>query len=137
MCADYWEQTDVALPPPPRQRPLSPFHAFDEVFSLQMEVLQESKNMVPDCQRRLESAHGELVTFLVSLTSQWSAHPRNGGSNVMSLQCPHFISSCHSPFKAMIEPNRVNRKVIFSVTVGQGGKYCNSNDLVVEHLNLV
>ena len=46
----------------------------------------------------------------------------------MSLQCPHFISSCHSPFQAMIEPNRVNRKVIFSVTVGQGGKYCNSND---------
>ena len=33
----------------------------------QVEVLEESKNMVPDCQRRLAGAHGELVAFLVSL----------------------------------------------------------------------
>ena len=36
----------------------------------QVEVLEESKNMVPDCQRRLVGAHGELVAFLVSLVKK-------------------------------------------------------------------
>ena len=35
----------------------------------QVEVLEESRNMVPDCQRRLAGAHGELVAFLVSLAT--------------------------------------------------------------------
>lgn len=33
---------------------------------LQVEVLQESKNMVPDCQRRLEAAYSDLKTAIVS-----------------------------------------------------------------------
>lgn len=32
----------------------------------QVEVLQESKNMVPDCQRRLEAAHTDLKAVIVS-----------------------------------------------------------------------
>lgn len=35
----------------------------------QIEVLQESKMMIPDCRRRLMKAHEDLVQILVSNTS--------------------------------------------------------------------
>ena len=34
--------------------------------SLQREVAQESRNMIPDCQRKLVAAHAELTQLLVS-----------------------------------------------------------------------
>lgn len=37
---------------------------------MQVEVLQESKNMVPDCQRRLERAIADLKAVIVH--KQWS-----------------------------------------------------------------
>uniref|UniRef100_A0A8U7NS87 Tubulin-specific chaperone A n=1 Tax=Corvus moneduloides TaxID=1196302 RepID=A0A8U7NS87_CORMO len=33
----------------------------------QIEILQESRMMIPDCQRRLEVAHAELTQLLVSI----------------------------------------------------------------------
>lgn len=35
----------------------------------QIEILQESRMMIPDCQRRLEVAHAELTQLLVSIAS--------------------------------------------------------------------
>ncbi|KAJ1209347.1 hypothetical protein NDU88_004725 [Pleurodeles waltl] len=34
------------------------------VIKKQIEVLQESRMMIPDCQRRLEAAHGDLAQLL-------------------------------------------------------------------------
>ncbi|XP_078531344.1 tubulin-specific chaperone A [Lissotriton helveticus] len=34
------------------------------VIKKQIEVLQESRMMIPDCQRRLEAAHGDLTQLL-------------------------------------------------------------------------
>ncbi|XP_069483526.1 tubulin-specific chaperone A [Ambystoma mexicanum] len=36
------------------------------VIKKQMEVLQESRMMIPDCQRRLEAAHADLTQLLES-----------------------------------------------------------------------
>uniref|UniRef100_A0A8C8EFE3 Tubulin-specific chaperone A n=1 Tax=Otus sunia TaxID=257818 RepID=A0A8C8EFE3_9STRI len=33
----------------------------------QIEILQESRMMIPDCQRRLEVAHADLTQLLVSI----------------------------------------------------------------------
>lgn len=33
----------------------------------QVEILQESRMMIPDCQRRLEIAHADLTQLLVSI----------------------------------------------------------------------
>uniref|UniRef100_A0A8C8RU02 Tubulin-specific chaperone A n=1 Tax=Pelusios castaneus TaxID=367368 RepID=A0A8C8RU02_9SAUR len=33
----------------------------------QIEILQESRMMIPDCQRRLEAAHADLTQLLVSV----------------------------------------------------------------------
>ncbi|XP_049459915.1 tubulin-specific chaperone A [Epinephelus fuscoguttatus] len=38
--------------------------ADDYLIKKQMEVLQESKMMIPDCRRRLTTAHGDLLQFL-------------------------------------------------------------------------
>ncbi|NXU53423.1 TBCA protein, partial [Turnix velox] len=42
----------------------------------QIEILQESRMMIPDCQRRLEVAHAELTQLLVS-TAPEITDPRN------------------------------------------------------------
>lgn len=36
----------------------------------QVEILQESRMMIPDCQRRLEIAHADLTQLLVSIASK-------------------------------------------------------------------
>ena len=50
---------------------------------LQLEVLQESRMMIPDCQRRLSIAHGELQQLLVrrvpELSPPRAAHQHGGG----------------------------------------------------------
>lgn len=38
----------------------------------QMEVLQESRMMIPDCHRRLATAHADLLQLLVSTTMRWT-----------------------------------------------------------------
>lgn len=49
----------------------------------QMEVLQESRMMIPDCHRRLAIAHADLVQLLVSNTES----PLSGSAkNIISLQ---------------------------------------------------
>ncbi|KAF4016992.1 hypothetical protein G4228_009067 [Cervus hanglu yarkandensis] len=35
-----------------------------QVVSLQAEILQESRMMIPDCRRRLEAAHADLLQLL-------------------------------------------------------------------------
>ncbi|XP_013909142.1 PREDICTED: tubulin-specific chaperone A isoform X1 [Thamnophis sirtalis] len=37
----------------------------------QTEILQESRMMIPDCQRRLEAAHSDLVQLLVSMEKEF------------------------------------------------------------------
>uniref|UniRef100_A0A8C5S8E2 Tubulin-specific chaperone A n=1 Tax=Laticauda laticaudata TaxID=8630 RepID=A0A8C5S8E2_LATLA len=37
----------------------------------QTEILQESRMMIPDCQRRLEAAHSDLVQLLVSMEEEF------------------------------------------------------------------
>uniref|UniRef100_A0A8C3S2F5 Tubulin-specific chaperone A n=1 Tax=Chelydra serpentina TaxID=8475 RepID=A0A8C3S2F5_CHESE len=38
----------------------------------QIEILQESRMMIPDCQRRLEAAHADLSQLLVSIAKLFS-----------------------------------------------------------------
>ncbi len=52
--------------------PINEHGAGTDVVSVwfQMEVLQESRMMIPDCHRRLAIAHADLLQLLVSNT--WS-----------------------------------------------------------------
>uniref|UniRef100_A0A3Q3L965 Tubulin-specific chaperone A n=1 Tax=Mastacembelus armatus TaxID=205130 RepID=A0A3Q3L965_9TELE len=43
----------------------------DYVIKKQMEVLQESRMMIPDCHRRLTVAYGDLQQLLVSNAVKW------------------------------------------------------------------
>ncbi|KAG8131010.1 hypothetical protein E2320_017545 [Naja naja] len=36
----------------------------NNIFENKTEILQESRMMIPDCQRRLEAAHSDLVQLL-------------------------------------------------------------------------
>lgn len=51
---------------------VSPINKDTDVVSVwfQLEVLQESRMMIPDCHRRLTIAHADLLQLLVSNT--WS-----------------------------------------------------------------
>ncbi|NWI99804.1 TBCA protein, partial [Crypturellus undulatus] len=40
----------------------------------QIEILQESRMMIPDCQRRLEVAHADLTQLLVSTALKAASH---------------------------------------------------------------
>ncbi|KAM4752321.1 tubulin-specific chaperone A isoform 1-T1 [Cyanocitta cristata] len=48
----------------------------------QIEILQESRMMIPDCQRRLEVAHAELTQLLVSI----APHPTDQEENEKELE---------------------------------------------------
>ncbi|NWW96316.1 TBCA protein, partial [Rhynochetos jubatus] len=49
----------------------------------QVEILQESRMMIPDCQRRLEAAHADLSQLLVSIAPE--ATDKKWGCSVMNL----------------------------------------------------
>lgn len=62
---DYWFLSkDLSL----KTMFLSGIHShFIGLQFSQIEILQESRMMIPDCQRRLEVAHADLTQLLVSI----------------------------------------------------------------------